>query len=50
MPRRIVDLSVALQAGIASDPPGQTPRITYVAHKDAAGLARMLQYFPGLAQ
>ena len=50
MPRRIVDLSVALEAGIASDPPGGTPEITYIAHKDAAGLARMLQHFPGLTQ
>jgi kynurenine formamidase len=48
MPRRIVDLSVALQAGIASDPPGQTPEITYVAHTDVTGVARMLQHFPGL--
>ena len=50
MPRRIVDLSVALEAGIASDPPGQTPQITYVAHKDPTGLARMLKHFPGLTQ
>ena len=50
MPRRIVDLSVALQAGIASDPPGGTPQITYVGHQDPVGLARMLQHFPGLTQ
>ena len=50
MTRRIVDLSVALEAGIASDPPGGTPQITYIAHKDPAGLARMLQHFPGLTQ
>ena len=50
MPRRIMDLSVALEAGIASDPPGGTPQITYIAHKDPAGLARMLQHFPGLTQ
>ena len=46
MPRRIVDLSVALEAGIASDPPGMTPSITYVAHgATAAGIAA---FFPGL--
>jgi kynurenine formamidase len=50
MPRRIVDLSVALEANIASDPPGQWPQITYIAHKDAAGLSRMLQHFPGLTE
>lgn len=48
MARRIVDLSVALEAGIASDPPGSEPKITYVAHKDDAALSRMLPHFPGL--
>ena len=46
MPRRIIDLSVALQAGIASDPPGMTPQIEYVAHRDTA--AAMAAIFPGL--
>jgi kynurenine formamidase len=50
MPRRIVDLSVPLEAGIASDPPGTTPRISYVAHKDTDNVARMLGHFPGLTQ
>ncbi len=46
MARRIVDLSVALEAGIASDPPGMTPEITYVTHRQtAAGVAA---FFPGL--
>lgn len=48
MPRRIVDLSVALTADIASDPPGAEPKITYIAHKDPAALSRMLPHFPGL--
>ena len=46
MPRRIVDLSVALEAGIASDPPGHTPEITYIDHRQSA--ADMLRFFPGL--
>jgi kynurenine formamidase len=48
MARRIVDLSVALEADIASDPPGNEPKITYIAHKDPAALSRMLPHFPGL--
>ena len=36
MPRRIVDISVALKAGIASDPPYMLPSITYVDHKAGA--------------
>ena len=48
MARRIVDLSVALEADIASDPPGNEPKITYIAHKDPAALSRLLPHFPGL--
>src|ERR1051325_8530146 len=36
MPRRIIDISVALKAGIASDPPYMLPRIDYVDHKAGA--------------
>ena len=36
MPRRIVDISVALTAGIASDPPYMLPQISYVDHKAGA--------------
>ncbi len=45
--RRIVDLSVALRAGIASDPPGNLPGIDYHDHKSTAGA--MASLFPGLA-
>src|SRR5690606_13258202 len=48
MPRRIIDLSVALQAGIASDPPGGEPKITYIAHDQGAGL--ICRHFPGLTR
>ncbi len=46
MARRIVDLSVALKAGIASDPPNMLPSITYSDH--AEGARWFMQYFPGL--
>lgn len=36
MARSIVDLSVALTAGIRSDPPGLEPRIDYVGHDEGA--------------
>lgn len=42
----IIDISVALEAGIASDPPGLEPKIQYDRHKDTAeGVCR---FFPGL--
>jgi len=36
MPHRIIDISVALKAGIASDPPYMLPKIDYVDHKAGA--------------
>jgi len=42
----IIDLSVPLQAGIASDPPGMTPEIAYIDHRQTAG--QMCAMFPGL--
>ena len=44
--RRFVDLSVALEQGIASDPPTMLPRIDYRAHRETA--AEMAFVFPGL--
>src|SRR4051812_49998794 len=46
MPRRIIDISVALKAGIASDPPYMLPSITYLDHE--AGAQNFIQVFPGL--
>jgi len=43
---RIVDISVALQSDIASDPPGMEPRIAYIDHKESAPL--VCAFFPGL--
>jgi len=36
MTRRIIDLSVPLMAGIASDPPGLEPKIEYSDHEEGA--------------
>jgi kynurenine formamidase len=43
--RTIVDLSVPLQAGIASDPPGHLPEIDYYDHRQTA--AEVVSFFPG---
>jgi kynurenine formamidase len=48
MPRRFVDLSVALEAGIASDPKGHQPEIDYFRHADTA--AEVTAFFPGLTK
>jgi kynurenine formamidase len=44
--RRIIDLSVSLQSGIASDPPMMLPEIDYVTHRESAPQVAAL--FPGL--
>jgi kynurenine formamidase len=46
MSRRIVDLSVALEAGIKSDPPGLLPQIDYMDHQD--GFHSFARLWPGL--
>lgn len=46
MARRFLDLSVALEAGIASDPPMALPKIEYQAHADTAD--QIAGFFPGL--
>ena len=46
MPRRLVDISCTLRAGIASDPPGGEPKIAYIDHKQSAAI--VCSYFPGL--
>ena len=48
MPRRIVDLSVPLEMGIASDPPMALPRIDYLDHQMTVG--QILPFFPGLTK
>ncbi|MCY6382667.1 cyclase family protein [Hoeflea prorocentri] len=46
MPRRIVDLSVPLEADIASDPPIMLPEIDYLDHQMTA--EQVTDFFPGL--
>ncbi len=44
--RRFVDLSNALETGIASDPPGLEPHIEYIGHQ--TGAQHIVSMFPGL--
>ncbi len=46
MPRRYVDLSVPLEAGIVSDPPIMLPEIEYLSHDQTA--EQVMSFFPGL--
>ncbi|SFQ12052.1 cyclase family protein [Tranquillimonas alkanivorans] len=46
MPTRLVDLSVALETAIQSDPDAMLPKIEYFDHKDTA--EQMSSFFPGL--
>ncbi|GHE89620.1 hypothetical protein GCM10017786_22260 [Amycolatopsis deserti] len=43
--RELIDISVPLRAGIASDPPGLRPEIDYYDHARTAG--DLLAFFPG---
>ena len=45
MPRRIIDISVALQGEIASDQPGMEPKIKYYDHRRTA--KEVCGFFPG---
>lgn len=47
MTKRIIDLSVTLKMGIASDPPEVLPQIDYVDHR--AGAVQLAKMFPGLS-
>ena len=46
MPRRFIDISVPLEAGIVSDPKPMLPEITYRGHRETA--AEVCAIFPGL--
>ncbi|MGC8604263.1 MAG: cyclase family protein [Desulfomonilaceae bacterium] len=44
--KRFVDLSIAIESGLPSDPPMMIPRIEYVDH--VKGAQQMIDFFPGL--
>ncbi|MEJ2586064.1 MAG: cyclase family protein [Deltaproteobacteria bacterium] len=46
MPRHIIDLSIAIEPGLPSDPEMMIPQIDYVDHE--AGAVQMEAFFPGL--
>ncbi len=47
MARNFIDLSVALESDIQSDPDIMLPEIEYFSHKDTAD--QMAGFFPGLS-
>jgi len=44
--KRIVDLSIAIEPSLPSDPPIMIPKIDYIDHNIGAG--QMLEFFPGI--
>lgn len=46
MKRKFVDLSIAIEASLPSDPPGMIPQIEYLSHQH--GAEQMKLFFPGL--
>ena len=46
MPRKFIDLSVPIEIGIKSDPPGYESDIKYSGHDDTA--SEIIKFFPGL--
>jgi kynurenine formamidase len=48
MTRKLIDISVALEADIASDPPIMLPEITYMTHDQTA--EQVASFFPGLTK
>ncbi len=46
MTRQFIDISVALEADIASDPPMMLPEIDYMTHAQTAG--QIASFFPGM--
>jgi len=47
MPRTFIDLSIAIEAGLPSDPPMMIPKITYLDHR--IGAETMKLFYPGIS-
>lgn len=48
MTRRFIDLSIAIESSLPSDPPGMIPEIEYINHQQ--GAQSMKLFFPGLEE
>jgi kynurenine formamidase len=46
MARKLIDISVPLEAGVAADPPGMAPDIQYLGHRQT--IESIVGFFPGL--
>ncbi len=46
MPKRLIDLSIAIENDLPSDPPLTIPKVQYVTHEEGAG--QMALFFPGI--
>ncbi len=46
MKRKFIDLSIAIEDGLPSDPPGMIPGIQYIDHN--VGAMQMAEFFPGI--
>lgn len=46
MARRFVDISIPIENGVRSDPPGFEPKVQYMTHAETAG--QIASFFPGL--
>src|ERR1700754_4898848 len=46
MARQFIDISVPLENGVVSDPPGYLPKIEYIDHR--ASVDELRSFFPGL--